>query len=142
MNDEVPNLFQVVLDAEDARGLAEFYRVFLGLEYAPASVPPPPGERDDDDAWLVLTHPDGSRALAIERAERLPRATWPHGPVPQQLHLDLTVPSVEALLRQRDRALALGATQLEDRTSDPDEPLFVFADPAGHPFCIFVGPPR
>ena len=25
-----------------------------------------------------------------------------------------------------------------DRTDDPDEPLYVYADPAGHPFCIFV----
>ncbi len=27
---------------------------------------------------------------------------------------------------------------LLDRTDDPEEPLYVFADPAGHPFCIFV----
>jgi len=27
---------------------------------------------------------------------------------------------------------------LFDRSDDPDEPLFVFADPAGHPFCLFV----
>jgi hypothetical protein len=23
---------------------------------------------------------------------------------------------------------------------DPDERLYVFADPAGHPFCMFVAP--
>ena len=34
--------------------------------------------------------------------------------------------------------LALGATLLLDRTDDQDEPLYVFADPAGHPLCIFV----
>jgi hypothetical protein len=28
---------------------------------------------------------------------------------------------------------------LLDRTDDQNEPLYVFADPAGHPFCIFVG---
>ena len=39
---------------------------------------------------------------------------------------------------QRDRALALGATQLLDRTDDEHEPMYVFADPAGHPFCVFV----
>jgi hypothetical protein len=27
---------------------------------------------------------------------------------------------------------------LFDRSDDPDEPLIVYADPAGHPFCIFV----
>jgi hypothetical protein len=25
-----------------------------------------------------------------------------------------------------------------DRTDDPEEPLYVFADPSGHPFCVFV----
>jgi hypothetical protein len=28
---------------------------------------------------------------------------------------------------------------LLDRFDDEDEPLYVFADPSGHPFCIFVG---
>jgi hypothetical protein len=36
--------------------------------------------------------------------------------------------------------VALGATVLEDRFDDPQEALYVFADPAGHPFCIFVSP--
>lgn len=64
--------------------------------------------------------------------------TWPVGPRPQMQHLDSTVPTVADLFRQRQRALALGARELFDRSDDPDEPLFVFADPAGHPFCLFV----
>ena len=72
-------------------------------------------------------------------AEMAP-STWPDPQVPQQLHLDLTVGDTDALAVQRDRALALGATVLQDRSADPDEPLYVFADPAGHPFCIFVSP--
>jgi hypothetical protein len=55
-----------------------------------------------------------------------------------QLHLDMTVPDVEELEAQRARALALGATQVLDRSDDEAEPLYVFADLAGHPFCIFV----
>ncbi len=31
-----------------------------------------------------------------------------------------------------------GATLLLDRTADEGEPLYVLADPSGHPFCIFV----
>jgi hypothetical protein len=58
--------------------------------------------------------------------------------VPMQLHLDLTVPDVTELERQRDRALSLGAELLLDRSDDGDEPLYVFADLSGHPFCIFV----
>lgn len=55
-----------------------------------------------------------------------------------QLHLDFTVSSAQELAHQRDRALSLGAQILLNRTDDPDEPLYVFADPSGHPFCIFV----
>ena len=54
------------------------------------------------------------------------------------MHLDTSVPSVEELERQHERALALGARLRFDRTDDPDEPLRVYADPAGHLFCIFV----
>jgi hypothetical protein len=58
--------------------------------------------------------------------------------VPQQLHLDLTVTSVAELDAQHERALALGARLRYDRSDDPEEPLRVYADPAGHPFCVFV----
>lgn len=54
-------------------------------------------------------------------------------------HLDTAVATPAELEQQRERALALGATLLLDRTDDQDEPLYVFADPAGHPLCIFVG---
>jgi glyoxalase superfamily protein len=54
------------------------------------------------------------------------------------LHLDTTVPTLSELYLQHTRALELGARLLLDRSDDPDEPLFVYADPAGHPFCIFV----
>ncbi len=56
------------------------------------------------------------------------------------LHLDTTVPNLEDLRTQHDRALALGARLLFDRSDDEQEPLYVYADPAGHPFCIFVAP--
>ncbi len=52
--------------------------------------------------------------------------------------LDTTVPDRAELERQREHAESLGARLLLDRTGDPDEPLYVLADPAGHPFCIFV----
>lgn len=56
------------------------------------------------------------------------------------MHLDLTVPTVADLERQHRRALDLGATLLLDRVDDPHEPLYLYADPAGHPICIFVAP--
>ncbi len=132
-----PRLRQTVLDTTDVRRLAEFYRELLGLQYRAGDEPPGDGAEDLAD-WLVLTDADRRRALAFQQVDELPRSTWPSSEVPMQLHLDLTVPDLDELLRQRGRALALGADQLLDNRDDPDEPLFVFADPAGHPFCIFV----
>jgi hypothetical protein len=54
------------------------------------------------------------------------------------LHLDTSVPTLEELRVQHERALALGARMLYDRSDDAEEPLYVYADPAGHPFCVFV----
>jgi hypothetical protein len=137
-----PQLRQVVLDTENARELAEFYRQLLGQAYRPGDEPPPAGEPDPAGAdWLVLRNPAGPAQIAFAQVDSLPEATWPDGPRPQQLHLDLTVPTAADLDGQHERALALGARLLLDRSSDPDEPLRVYADPAGHPFCIFVAGP-
>jgi hypothetical protein len=87
----------------------------------------------------VLVDSSGGRRLAFQQVERLERTTWPQHDVPMQLHLDFTVSGLEELERQRKRAESLGAQLLLDRTGDRNEPLYVLADPAGHPFCIFVG---
>ncbi|MFZ3453808.1 VOC family protein [Arthrobacter sp. 7Tela_A1] len=134
---EFPQLLQPVLDTPDVRGLAEFYRRLLGLRYRAGDEPVPQGTEDTAD-WLVLTDRQGNSKLAFQEAEQLRRTTWPSPEVPMQMHLDLTVPDRQALANQHARALALGAKLLVDRTDDPDEPLYVYADPAGHPFCIFV----
>jgi catechol 2,3-dioxygenase-like lactoylglutathione lyase family enzyme len=134
-----PTLRTVVLDATDARQLGEFYRQLLGFEYRPGDEPPPEGGADPEGTdWLVLRDRDGVARLAVQQVAELSAPTWPDARVPQQLHLDMTVSSADDLAAQRDRALEFGARLLLDRSSDPDEPLYVFADPAGHPFCIFV----
>jgi catechol 2,3-dioxygenase-like lactoylglutathione lyase family enzyme len=134
-------MIQTVLDATDPRALAEFYRDLLGWSYRPGDEPPAPGAPDPQGQdWLVLTAPDGGHKLAFQKVDALPRSTWPKATVPQQLHLDLAVATEEELRAEHDHALRLGAEVLLDRTDDPDEPLWVFADPAGHPFCIVVTP--
>ena len=136
----MPIFRQVVLDTTDARGLAEFYRQFLGLRYRTGDEPPAPGEPDPNGRdWLVLRNPGGAQ-VAFQQVDQLPEPTWPEGPHPQQLHLDLTVPTIEDLDAAHVRALQLGARMLYDRSADPEEPLRVYADPAGHPFCVFVAP--
>ena len=134
---EFPQLLHTVLDTTDVRGLAEFYRQLLGLQYRPGNEPPAGGAPDTAD-WLVLSDEHGRAKLAFQLVDRLERTTWPSSDVPMQLHLDLTVPDRESLDHQHSRALGLGAELLFDRTDDPEEPLYVYADPAGHPFCIFV----
>lgn len=129
-----PKLRQTVLDAVDHRALAEFYRQLLGFEYRAGDEP----GSGDGHHWLVLHHPSGEPRLAFQRVAALVPSTWPDGDVPQQLHLDLTVEDVAELDAQHERALALGARLLLDRSDDPEEPLRVYADPARHPFCIFV----
>jgi catechol-2,3-dioxygenase len=134
---EYPKLVQTALDTTDVRGLAEFYRQLLGLVYRPGDEPPADGSADDAD-WLVLTDASGVRKLAFQQVDELGPTTWPRHEVPQQLHLDTSVPDRAALERHRHRALALGAELRLDRSDDPDEALYVLADPAGHMFCIFV----
>lgn len=131
-----PQLLQTVLDCTDPRRLAEFYRQLLGLMYR-AGDEPRDGNQDAD--WLVLLTQSGERRLAFQQVDELPETTWPAPGVPQQMHLDLMVHSKTELDAQHERALVLGARLVLDRTDDPDEPLRVYADPAGHRFCIFVG---
>ena len=126
------------IDATDGRGLAEVYRRFLSLRYRPGDEIPA-GGGGDDPGWLVLLDPAGHRVFAFQKVPSLARPTWPAHDVPKQMHHDFRVPDIEELRRQRRRAEELGATLLYDRTDDDGEPLYVLADPAGHPFCLLVG---
>lgn len=134
-----PALRQVVIDTTDARGTAEFWRQLLGLVYRPGHEPPPKA-RDDPAGrdWLNLFDADGTPRLAFQQVPALAPTTWPDHTVPQQLHLDLSVETFEALDAVHDRVLALGGELRFDRSEHPEEPLRVYADPAGHTFCVFV----
>lgn len=141
MNNTVnPRLAQVVLDTTDARASAEFWRQLLGLVYRPGHEPPPEGGDDPKGRdWLNLTARDGTPCLAFQQVDELPPATWPSAEVPQQLHLDLTVADLDELDEVHIRIRALGGVLRLDRSNDVEEPLRVYADRDGHPFCVFVG---
>lgn len=128
-----PRLRSTVLDTTDVHGLADFYRRLLGWEPAPGNGP----DDAEADEWQIIRGVDG-RMLAFQYAQQVPRSTWPSPHVPQQLHLDFTVATTAELEECHDRALTLGASLIRDESDHPDEPICVYADPAGHPFCIFV----
>jgi catechol 2,3-dioxygenase-like lactoylglutathione lyase family enzyme len=130
----VLSLSQVVLDSTDIGVLAEFYRGLLGYDYREGSGPTDP----DSAEWLALQNPAGGCDVAFQQVAELAEPTWPDGPRPQMAHLDLMVATPADLDAEHDRAVALGARLLQDRSTDPDEPLRVYADPSGHPFCIFL----
>jgi catechol-2,3-dioxygenase len=132
-----PVLLHTAIDARDCRGLAEFYRQFLGLHYREGDEPPTQGTADDVD-WIVLVDDNGNRVVTIQEKKDTMPTTWPSEDVPLQMHMDFKVPSLDDLERHRHRAERLGARLLYDRSQDEDEPLYVLADPAGHPFCLLV----
>ena len=128
-------LLHTVIDTTDVRRLAEFYRQLLSLVYRPGD------EAPGEDDWLVLTWPDGRRALAFNRVDESETAPsgWPAPGAVKHMHLDTVVGSVEELEAEHSRVLGLGAELRYDRSDDPEEPLRAYVDPAGHVFCIFVG---
>ena len=133
----VPVLLQPVLDAVDARELAEFYRQLFTLRYRKGDEPTS-CEADSAD-WLVLLDGQGWRVIAFQQTEQHTPTTWPSPEVLMQAHLDFTVPDRESLTAAHVGALDLGARLINDESDDPDKPLYAYADPAGHPFCIFIG---
>lgn len=125
-------LYSTVLDTTDPHRAAAFYHAWLGWGYRG-------GEPEPDAEWIVLEAPDGRR-LAFQKVAELAPVTWPDGDVPQQLHLDFLAPDLDAWRADHDRLTELGAPVLFDRSDDPEEPLRVYADPDGHPFCVFTWP--
>jgi hypothetical protein len=113
----------VALDCPDPGHLSAFYKAVLDLELLFSS------------ADFVALNGAGV-LLTFERVDDHQRPTWPAGPVPKQLHLDLTVIDLDA---EEARILALGATKAEVQPN-PDK-WRVLIDPAGHPFCLTIVKP-
>ncbi|MGV9879088.1 VOC family protein [Streptomyces sp. NPDC003006] len=111
----------VALDCRDPFALAEFYAAVIGGT---------PVQSEDD--WVVLEG-DAGTPLAFQRAPGHVPPKWPSSDGSQQLHLDLTVEDMDAVEKE---ILALGATVLD--AADRDRSWRVYADPAGHPFCLCV----
>jgi catechol 2,3-dioxygenase-like lactoylglutathione lyase family enzyme len=86
-----------------------------------------------DRDWHSILDADGEWCMAVQLAPDHVPPEWPGASPGQQIHLDLHVNDPQTAHR---RVLALGATLLQDADGDATEGHRVYADPAGHPFCI------
>ena len=110
----------LVFDAADLEAESTFWAGLLD------------GTVDADDDWHMVCV-DGDPRLGVQLAPGHVRPEWPDG-TPQQMHLDLYVDDVRAA---HDKVVSLGGRLLK-RADDLDsaEGFQVYADPAGHPFCL------
>jgi catechol 2,3-dioxygenase-like lactoylglutathione lyase family enzyme len=112
----------IVFDAADLDAESAFWAEVLG------------GTVHADDDWhSVLV--DGEWRLGIQLAPNHIPPDWPDG-TPQQIHLDLHLPG-EDLKAAHEEVISLGARLLKPADDlEAVEGFQVYADPAGHPFCL------
>jgi catechol 2,3-dioxygenase-like lactoylglutathione lyase family enzyme len=109
----------VAFDCQDPRALAEFYSALLGLPVTYVS-----------DSWVVVAESDHASGFAFQRAPEHRAPTWPDPSSSQQVHLDVMVDDLD---EAGTAVVALGAVRLPGGDH-------VYADPAGHPFCLVALP--
>lgn len=113
----------VVLDAADLDAESAFWAGVLG------------GTVKADDDWHYV-YVDDEERLGIQLAPNHTPPEWPDG-LQQQMHIDLMVEDVRAA---HDEVMALGARLLQEAADmDSTSGFQVYADPAGHPFCLCWG---
>jgi catechol 2,3-dioxygenase-like lactoylglutathione lyase family enzyme len=109
-------LFAVTIDTDDAGSLARFYAALTGMELT----------YEGPEGALITG--DGKNVM-FQQVARYTPPRWPDPAAPQQAHLDILVDDLDA---GEIRAVELGARRFEGTPPS----FFVFADPAGHPFCL------
>jgi hypothetical protein len=107
----------VTVNAPDAMALARFYAEVT--EGAPTG----------NGHWATLATPNG--VINFQQIAGHVPPTWPEGQVPMQMHLEFYVEDLEATEK---RVLAAGAVKFGYQPND--DHCYVYADPAGHPFCL------
>jgi catechol 2,3-dioxygenase-like lactoylglutathione lyase family enzyme len=118
----IGRMHHVVIDCPDPAALAEFYSELIGQPVTYSS-----------DDFAVVAASDRTSGLGFQLAPGHRPPTWPDDAVPQQFHLDVMVDDVAAAA---ERVLAIGARRLQSS----DGGFTVYADPAGHPFCLIPRP--
>jgi hypothetical protein len=110
----------VVFDAADLAPESSFWAGVFG------------GTIDVEDNWHMVMV-DGQPRIGVQLAPNHVAPDWPDG-TPQQIHLDLWVDDPTA---SHDLVMSLGAKVLKEaENGDAPDDFRVYADPAGHPFCL------
>jgi len=107
----------LAIDCADPSDLAAFYEALLGYRRI-----------HDEPDWVVIGPGSSSPAIAFQRVPSYLPPAWPSSARPAQMHIDIKVGDLE---HAEAAVLELGATLLEG-----GERFHVYADPAGHPFCL------
>jgi len=116
----------VVFDAADLHAESAFWAGVLG------------GHVFEEDDWHSVVDATGEWRIGVQLAPNHVPPDWPDGTA-QQMHLDLHVEDQRAA---HEEVMALGATLLRSAPDlDAAEGHQVYADPAGHPFCVGWGHP-
>jgi catechol 2,3-dioxygenase-like lactoylglutathione lyase family enzyme len=112
------------LSAPDPNALARFYAELLGMTMAA-----------EEPGWVILRSATGGIALSFQSESYYTPPVWPPNATDQQMmmHLEIRTDDLAAAV---DHAVGLGATLAEFQ---PQEDVRVCIDPAGHPFCVWVG---
>lgn len=118
----VGRLVDLVLDCADATLLAAFWAAVLGRDI-----------EHRDDGWVSLSRGEDGHRLSFQQVGGYARPQWPGQDVPQQMHLDILVLD---LAEADAQVRALGATTLSELLDPGPQQWRIYADPAGHPFCL------
>ena len=111
----------VVFDAADLASESSFWAGVLK------------GTVDAEDDWHMVIV-DGEPRVGVQLAPNHVPPDWPDGTPQQQLHLDLWVDDLTAA---HEHVMSLGARLLQAAEDPAAAEVFqVYADPAGHPFCL------
>lgn len=110
----------LVIDCVNPSGLAWFYEQLLGMQRI-----------QDEPDWVVIGDSPDRPGMAFQLSPGHVAPVWPGRDGAQQMHIDVRVDDLDVAEKA---ALRLGATRLRGG----DKTFRVFADPAGHPFCLVL----
>jgi len=123
----VGRLIDLVLDCPNAVALADFWAAVLERRVEHAR-----------EGWVSLSSGGGGHRLSFQQVADYRRPQWPGHEVPQQMHLDVLVEDLEAA---EAHVSALGATPMTGVLDPGPKQWRIYADPAGHLFCLVTSAP-